>query len=159
MKLLWGWEASQKLCKAALFSWLCLSFSESVALRNNSVASISRLSASRKISGCHVAEQPHIGRFARGSAIKEYSSPGGVSRTAGPGLAKLTPLTFSIVFASMRCSAMKMLDEVRHQLVTIHVGTKDSREWDLTRNGAYRFSATGKKDLAYAALFDSRPGS
>jgi len=35
----------------------------------------------------------------------------------------------------------------------IHVATKDSGEWDLTRNGAFRFSAVGKKDMAYAALF------
>jgi len=49
--------------------------------------------------------------------------------------------------------ALKMLDEVRRQLSNIHVATKDNGEWDLTRNGAYRFSATGKKDLAYAALF------
>ena len=48
---------------------------------------------------------------------------------------------------------MKMLDEVRRQLSNIHVATKDNGEWDLTRNGACRFSATGKKDLAYAALF------
>jgi len=49
--------------------------------------------------------------------------------------------------------ALKMLDEVRRQLSNIHVATKDNGEWDLTRNGAYRFSATGKKDLASAALF------
>ena len=37
---------------------------------------------------------------------------------------------------------LKMLDEDRPQLA--------NGEWDLTRNGAYRFSATGKKELAYA---------
>jgi hypothetical protein len=49
--------------------------------------------------------------------------------------------------------ALKMLDEVRRQLANVHVATKDTGEWDLTRNGAFRFSAMGKKDLAYAALF------
>jgi len=49
--------------------------------------------------------------------------------------------------------ALKMLDEVRRQLCVVHVATKDNGEYDLTRNNAYRFSAVGKKDLAYAALF------
>jgi hypothetical protein len=49
--------------------------------------------------------------------------------------------------------ALKMLDETRRQLANIHVATKDNGEWDLTRNGAFRFSAVGKKDMAYAALF------
>jgi len=33
------------------------------------------------------------------------------------------------------------------------VATKDSGEWYLTRNGAFRFSAVRKKDMADAALF------
>ena len=49
--------------------------------------------------------------------------------------------------------ALRMLDIVRHQLINVQVATKDSGEWDLTRNGAYRFTSTGKKDLAYALLY------
>jgi hypothetical protein len=49
--------------------------------------------------------------------------------------------------------ALKNLDAARHQLEEIQVATKDNGEWDLTRNGNKRFSATGKKDLAYACLF------
>jgi hypothetical protein len=49
--------------------------------------------------------------------------------------------------------ALKMLDETRRQLANIHVARKDNGEWDLTRNGAFRFSVVGKKDMAYAALF------
>ena len=49
--------------------------------------------------------------------------------------------------------ALKMFDEVRRQLVIVHVAMKDNGEYDLTRNRAFRFSAIGKKDLAYAAMF------
>jgi len=49
--------------------------------------------------------------------------------------------------------ALKMLDEVRRQLTSIQVATTAAGEWDLTRNGAFKFSAVGKKDLAYAALY------
>ena len=31
--------------------------------------------------------------------------------------------------------------------------TAEDGSYDLTRNGAYRFSALGKKDLAYVLLF------
>ena len=49
--------------------------------------------------------------------------------------------------------ALRTLDAARHQLVNIHVATKDTGEWELTRHNAYRFSATGKKDLAYCCLY------
>ncbi|MDE2106101.1 MAG: hypothetical protein KGL39_53255, partial [Patescibacteria group bacterium] len=45
------------------------------------------------------------------------------------------------------------LDEARRQLVSVQVVTKESGEWDLTRNGSLRFSSIGKKDLAYACLY------
>ena len=45
------------------------------------------------------------------------------------------------------------LDEARRQMVNIQVVTKESGEWDLTRNGSLRFSSIGKKDLAYACLY------
>ena len=49
--------------------------------------------------------------------------------------------------------ALKNLDAARHQLVNIQVVTKESGEWDLTRNGSLRFSSIGKKDLAYSCLY------
>jgi hypothetical protein len=49
--------------------------------------------------------------------------------------------------------ALKNLDTMRGQLIDIQVATKDNGEYDLTRNGAKRFLATGKKDLAYAGIY------
>lgn len=49
--------------------------------------------------------------------------------------------------------ALKNLDAARVQLMDIQVATKDNGEWDLTRNGAKRFSSAGKKDLAYSMIF------
>jgi hypothetical protein len=49
--------------------------------------------------------------------------------------------------------ALKTLDTGRQQLVDVAVATKDDGSWDLTRNNCFRFSATGKKDLAYAQLY------
>ena len=49
--------------------------------------------------------------------------------------------------------ALKTLDTGRAQLVDVAVATRDDGSWDLTRNGCYRFSATGKKDLAYSQLY------
>jgi hypothetical protein len=49
--------------------------------------------------------------------------------------------------------ALKMLDEVRRQLCSIQVATTATGEYIMTRNGAYTFSSSGKKDLAYAAMY------
>jgi hypothetical protein len=49
--------------------------------------------------------------------------------------------------------ALKTLDTGRQQLVDVAVVTRDNGEWDLTRNGCFRFAASGKKDLAYSQLY------
>jgi hypothetical protein len=49
--------------------------------------------------------------------------------------------------------ALKTLDTAREQLMNIQVATKEDGTWATTRNGAKSFSATGKKDLAYACIF------
>lgn len=49
--------------------------------------------------------------------------------------------------------ALKTLDTGRAQLVDVAVATRDDGSYDLTRNGCFRFSATGRKDLAYAQLY------
>ena len=49
--------------------------------------------------------------------------------------------------------ALKNMDTARGQLCSVQVATKENGEWDLTRNGAMRFSSGGKKDIAYAMLY------
>lgn len=49
--------------------------------------------------------------------------------------------------------ALKTLDAAREQLMNIQVAKQDNGEWLLTRNHAKSFSASGKKDLAYACIF------
>jgi hypothetical protein len=49
--------------------------------------------------------------------------------------------------------ALRNLDAARHQLSNIQVATKEDGEWLMTRNGAFTFSAVGRKDLAYALLY------
>ncbi len=49
--------------------------------------------------------------------------------------------------------ALKNLDEGRRQLASIQVAMQDDGTWSLTRNGAFQYSAPGKKDLAYAMIY------
>ena len=49
--------------------------------------------------------------------------------------------------------AQNNLIAARNQLQAIQVATTEDGRWDLTRHGARRFSALGKKDLAYACLY------
>lgn len=49
--------------------------------------------------------------------------------------------------------ALKTLDTGRQQLIDVSVATRDDGSYDLTRNGCFRFSAVGKKDLAYSQLY------
>jgi len=49
--------------------------------------------------------------------------------------------------------ALKNLDAGRRQLADVQVATKDNGDWDMTRNNAFKFTSTGKKDLAYAMLY------
>ena len=49
--------------------------------------------------------------------------------------------------------ALINLDEARRQLLHIQAATHDDGSWALTKNGAKQFSAIGKKDLAYSAIF------
>jgi hypothetical protein len=49
--------------------------------------------------------------------------------------------------------ALKDLDAARSQLQDIQVATNGDGTWLLTGNSAKQFSATGKKDLAYACIY------
>jgi len=49
--------------------------------------------------------------------------------------------------------ALKNLDAARLQLMNVVAATLENGAWDLTRNGAKKFSAAGKKDLAYACIY------
>ena len=49
--------------------------------------------------------------------------------------------------------ALKNLDAARLQLSNIQVLTRDDGTLALTRNNARQFSASGKKDLAYACIY------
>jgi hypothetical protein len=49
--------------------------------------------------------------------------------------------------------ALKNLDAARHQMANIQVATKEDGDYLPTRNGAFTFSASGRKDLAYALLY------
>ena len=50
--------------------------------------------------------------------------------------------------------ALKNLDAARLQLCNVQAATLENGAWDLTRNGAKKFSAAaGKKDLAYACVY------
>lgn len=48
--------------------------------------------------------------------------------------------------------ALKNLDAAREQMIDIQVAVRDDGTWDLTRNGAKKFFAADKKDLAYACI-------
>jgi len=49
--------------------------------------------------------------------------------------------------------ASKNLSAVRAQLVNVQVATNPDGTWQYTNRGAKQFSAIGKKDLAYAAVY------
>ena len=46
--------------------------------------------------------------------------------------------------------ALKNLDAARSQLLDVQAATLENGQWELTRNGAKKFSSKDKKDLAYA---------
>jgi hypothetical protein len=49
--------------------------------------------------------------------------------------------------------AWRLLTLVGHQLTNIRVATKEDGSWDMTARNARRFSAVGRKDMAYAAIY------
>jgi hypothetical protein len=49
--------------------------------------------------------------------------------------------------------ALKNLDAARHQMGDIQVVTRDDGTFELTKNNARKFVASGKKDLAYACIY------
>lgn len=49
--------------------------------------------------------------------------------------------------------ASKLLYQVGNQLTNVQVATNTDGTWQLTGHGAKQFSAIGKKDMAYAAIF------
>jgi hypothetical protein len=53
--------------------------------------------------------------------------------------------------AEMRWALIN-LDAARKQMMNIQAATRDDGSWELTKNGAKTFSASGKKDLAYACI-------
>jgi len=47
----------------------------------------------------------------------------------------------------------KLLHQVTNQLINVQVATNTDGTWQLTNHGAKQFSAIGKKDMAYAAIY------
>lgn len=75
------------------------------------------------------------------------------ARMAYPAPFDEVPREISEKWSKEAAWASKLLVQVTEQLQSVQVATYPGGGWQLTSRGAKQFSAIGKKDMAYAAIF------